>query len=134
VTPEGSSRADDWALTGVVFAAVMMVVIGLFQFFAGLAAIVDDDFYVVAREYAFDVDLTAWGWAHLIVGVVMVAAGYALFSRKVWGGVVAVVLASLSAILNFLFIPYYPFWSLVVIALDVFVIWSITRPGAIEAG
>ena len=134
MTPEGSSRADDWALTGVVFAAVMMVVIGLFQFFAGLAAIVDDDFYVVAREYAFDVDLTAWGWAHLIVGVVMVAAGYALFSRKVWGGVVAVVLASLSAILNFLFIPYYPFWSLVVIALDVFVIWSITRPGAIEAG
>lgn len=132
--PSGSRRADDWALTGVVFAAVMLVVIGLFQFFAGLAAIVEDDFYVRVGDYAFDIDVTAWGWIHLILGVVMVAAGVALFRRQVWGGVVAVVLAAISAVLNFLFIPYYPFWSLLVIALDVFVIWSVTRPGAIEAG
>jgi hypothetical protein len=131
---QGSSRADEWALTGVVFAAVMMVVIGMFQFFAGLAAVVDDQFYVVAGNYAFDLDLTAWGWIHLILGIVMVLAGVALFRRQLWGGVVAVALASISAVLNFLFIPYYPFWSIVVIALDVFVIWAVTRPGAIAAG
>ena len=132
--PSESTRGDEWALTGVVFAAVMMVVIGLFQFFGGLGAIVQDDFYVIGSEYAYSFDVTAWGWIHLILGVVMVAAGYALFRRQVWGGVVAVVLASLSALANFLFLPYAPFWSLVVIALNVFVIWSITRPGAITAG
>jgi len=112
---------------------VMMVIIGLFQFFAGLAAVVDDDFYVVTPSYAFDLDVAAWGWIHLILGAVMVAAGFALFSRKTWGAVVAVALASLSAVLNFLFIPYYPFWAILVIALDVFVIWSICRPGSLQA-
>jgi hypothetical protein len=133
MTPIDSRRADEWALTGVVFGAVMMVIIGLFQFFAGLAAVVDDDFYVVTPSYAFDLDVAAWGWIHLILGAVMVAAGYALFSRKTWGAVVAVALASLSAVLNFLFIPYYPFWAILVIALDVFVIWSICRPGSLQA-
>ena len=133
MTPIDSRRADEWALTGVVFGAVMMVIIGLFQFFAGLAAVVDDDFYVVTPSYAFDLDVSAWGWIHLILGAVMVAAGYALFSRKTWGAVVAVALASLSAVLNFLFIPYYPFWAILVIALDVFVIWSICRPGSLQA-
>lgn len=133
MSPSGSTRADEWALTGVVFAAVMMVVIGLFQFFGGLAAIVEDDLYVLGRDYAYSLDITAWGWIHLILGVVMIAAGYALFRRRAWGGAVAVVLASLSAVANFLFIPYYPFWSLTVIALDVFVIWAITRPGALTA-
>ena len=133
MTPFDSRRTDEWALTGVVFGAVMMVIIGLFQFFAGLAAVVDDDFYVVTPSYAFDLDVSAWGWIHLILGAVMVAAGYALFSRKTWGAVVAVALASLSAVLNFLFIPYYPFWAILVIALDVFVIWSICRPGSLQA-
>ncbi|MGD9572547.1 MAG: hypothetical protein AB7V62_11710 [Thermoleophilia bacterium] len=132
MTPQGS-KADDWALTGVVFAAVMLVVIGLFQFFGGLAAIANGDFFVVGEEYVYDIDVSAWGWVHLILGVVMIAAGYALFRRQVWGAVVAIALASLSAVVNFLFIPYYPFWSIVVIALDVFVIWAITRPGALDA-
>jgi hypothetical protein len=133
VPPSQSTRSDEWALTGVVFAAVMMVVIGLFQFLAGMAAVLEDDFYVVDADYAFDLDVTAVGWVHAVLGAVMVAAGYALFRRKVWGGVVAVALAALSAVVNFAFIPYYPFWSLTVIALDVFVIWAITRPGAISA-
>lgn len=133
-SPQQGRRADEWALTGVVFAAVMMVVVGMFQFFAGLAAIVDDQFYVVAGDYAFDIDVTAWGWVHLGLGVVMVLAGIALFRKQLWGGVVAVALAAISAVVNFLFIPYYPFWSLLVIALDVFVIWAVTRPGAITAG
>jgi hypothetical protein len=132
MTPQ-DSRADDWALTGVVFAAVMMFVIGLFQFFGGIGAIVQDDVYVIGGDYAYSFSVTAWGWIHLVIGAVMVAAGYALFRRYVWGGVVAIVLASLSAVSNFLFLPYAPFWSLVVIALNVFVIWSITRPGAVTA-
>jgi hypothetical protein len=66
------------------------------------------------------------------MGALLVATGIGLFGRQAWAGVTAIVLASLSALANFFFIPYYPFWSILVIALNVWVIWALTRPGAIE--
>jgi len=118
-----------WAMSGLVFAATIMVMVGFFQVIVGLAAIIDDDFFVVARNYTFELDTSAWGWIHLIVGIVVLSAGFFLFARRPWAAVFAICLATLSAIANFFFIPYYPFWSILVIALDVFVIWSLTRPG-----
>jgi len=121
-----------WALGGIAFAASILLLIGVFQIIAGLVAIFDDDFYVVARNYTFELDTSVWGWLHLLLGIVLVATGWGLFSRAAWAGVTAIVLAMLSAVLNFFFIPYYPFWSILIIALNVWVIWSLTRPGAIE--
>jgi hypothetical protein len=121
-----------WAMGGVMFAAIIMVMSGAFQAITGLVAIVDDQFYVAVRGYMFDLDLTTWGWIHLIIGLAVAAAGFALFARVVWAGVVALFLALLSAISNFFFIPHYPIWSLLVIALDVWVIWALTRPSAIR--
>ena len=121
-----------WAVGGVVFAATMMLMVGTFQIIAGLVAIFDDEFYVVGRDYTFELDTTAWGWIHLLLGILLAVGGWALFARNAWAGVFAIVLASLSAIANFFFIPYYPFWSIVIIALDVWVIWALTRPGAVE--
>jgi hypothetical protein len=121
-----------WAVGGITFAAVMLFVIGTFQAIAGLVAIFDDNFYVVTRNYTFDLDTTAWGWVHLLIGIALLGTAFGLFSRSTWAGVTAIVLAMLSAIANFFFIPYYPFWSIVVIALDVWVIWALTRPGAIR--
>jgi hypothetical protein len=118
-----------WALSGVVFAASMLTLIGLFQIVAGLVAIIDDDFFLVARNYTFDLDTSAWGWLHLLIGLLLVFTGYGLFSRQTWAGVTAMVL---TAVENFFFIPYYPFWSILVIALSVWVMWALTRPGAIE--
>ena len=126
--PEPSGRA----LSGVVFAASVLTLIGCFQVIAGLVAVFDDDFFLVTRNYTFDLDTIAWGWIHLLIGIALVATGFGLFSRKPWAGVTALVLAMFSAVVNFFFIPYYPFWSLLVIALDVWVIWALTRPGAIE--
>jgi hypothetical protein len=123
-----------WAVGGITFAAVMMTLIGVFQVIAGLVAIIDDDFYVVTQNYTFDVDTTAWGWIHLLLGIVVLVAAYYLTAGQAWAGAVAVVLAALSAIANFFFIPYYPFWSLLLIALAVWVIWSLTKPGAIRSG
>jgi hypothetical protein len=124
---------SSWALGGIAFAGTIMVLIGFFQAIAGLTAIIDEQFYVVTRNYAFDIDVTAWGWIHLIIGVIVFLTGLFLFRRSAVAGAVAVVLAMLSAIANFFFIPYYPIWSLVVIALNVWVIWSLTRPGAVRA-
>jgi hypothetical protein len=120
------------AIGGIIFAACVLILIGAFQVVAGLAAIIDDEFYVVTRNYTFDLDTTAWGWIHLLFGLLLVATGFGLFARQTWAGVTAIVLAGLSALANFFFIPYYPFWAIVIIALNVWVIWSLTRPYAIE--
>lgn len=118
-----------WAMGGVLFAGALMIMIGIFQGIAGLAAIADDGFYVVTENYAFDLDPSAWGWIHLLLGVVVALAGFFLIAGRIWAGMVAIALATLSAVANFFFIPYYPFWSLLIIALDVWVIWAVTRPG-----
>ena len=119
--PSGSSAA------GYVFAAVIMIMVGCFQAIAGLAAIFEDEFFVVSTNYVFEVDTTTWGWIHLLLGLLVAFAGYALFTAKTWARVIGVTLAALSAIANFFFIPYYPFWAILIIALDVWVIWALTR-------
>lgn len=130
---EGWGPISGWAIGGITFAGVIMMITGSFQAIAGLVAIFNDDFFVAARNYTFDLDVTAWGWIHLILGIIVAAAGLSLLAQRAWAAVLAVVLAALSAIENFFFIPYYPFWSILVIALDVWIIWALTRPGAIRA-
>jgi hypothetical protein len=125
---------DHAASTGVavgfiLFAAVMMIMSGIFQALQGLVAIFENEFYVATRNYLFQLDATSWGWIHLILGVFVAFAGWGLLSGRTWARVVGITLAVLSAIANFLFIPYYPFWSLLIIALDVFVIWAIAAHG-----
>jgi hypothetical protein len=128
----GAPEPSGWALSGVVFAASLLTLVGMFQIVTGLVAVFDDEFFVVARNYTFHLDTTVWGWIHLILGVVLLLTGFGLFRRSAWAGVAAIWLAMLSALLNFFSIPYYPVWAIVVIALDVWVIWALTRPGAID--
>jgi hypothetical protein len=116
----------------MVFAATILSLSGIFQMISGLAAIFNDDFFVVTRNYAFDLDVSAWGWIHLLVGAALLATGLGLYGRRTWAGVAAITLAMFSAVTNFFFIPYYPIWALVVIALNMWVIWALTRPGAIK--
>ena len=122
-----STALSGSAVAGYVFAGVILILAGCFQAIAGLGAIFDDGFLVVSKNYAFHIDTTAWGWIHLILGVVVGFAGYALFAAKTWARVVGVTVATLSAIANFFFIPVYPFWAILIIALDVWVIWALTR-------
>jgi hypothetical protein len=130
---QGREDLSGWAVGGIAFAGTILVMSGAFQILEGIVALVNDNFYVVAPHYTFNLDVTAWGWIHLIVGVVMLVTGFALFARSTWAGVTAIVICALSAVSNFFFIPYYPIWALVVIALNVWVIWALTRPGAIKA-
>ena len=119
--------------SGVTFAACVLTLVGTFQLVAGLTAVIDDEFYVVVRDYAFGLDVTAWGWIHIVNGAVLLVFGVGLFARRRWAGAGAIALAMLSGLVNFMAIPYYPVWSIVVIALSVWVIWSLTRPGAIHS-
>jgi hypothetical protein len=94
------------------------------------SSVAENEFYVATRNYLFKFDVTTWGWIHLVVGVVVVLAGRGLLSGRTWARAVAIALGLLSAITNFLFIPYYPFWALLIIALDIFVIWAIAAHGS----
>jgi cytochrome c oxidase subunit IV len=130
--PQEDDQVSGWAIGGIAFAGTIMVLIGVFQILAGLVAIFNDDFYVVTQNYTFDLDVTVWGWIHLLVGIALLATGFGLFSRRPWAGVAAIMLCMLSALVNFFFIPYYPIWSLLMIGLAVWVIWSVTRTGALD--
>jgi hypothetical protein len=126
-----SDREDvsGWAVGFTVFAAVMMIMVGVWQALAGLIAIFENEFFVPTRNYLFEFDVTGWGWIHLLVGAIVAFAGWGLLSGQTWARMVAITLAALSATANFLFIPYYPFWSLLIIAVDIFVIWALTAHG-----
>jgi hypothetical protein len=116
---------ERWVVGLSVFAGVMMIFAGVFNAIEGLVALFRNEVYVVAPRYVFAFDLTTWGWIHLIIGIIVAAAGFALMSGRLWGRVVGIGIAALSMLANFLFIPYYPVWSLLIIALNVFVIWAL---------
>jgi hypothetical protein len=113
----------------IVFAGVMMIMAGGFQTLAGVAALFKDDLYVRTPNYLLEFDTTTWGWIHLLMGLLVLFAGIAVLNGKVWGRTIGVILAVLSALANFAFIPYYPFWSLTVVAVDIFIIWALTAHG-----
>jgi hypothetical protein len=127
-----NEQVSGWAVGGVAFAATVLTLIGFFQVIAGLTAIIDDEFFVVAQNYTFDIDTSAWGWIHLLLGVLLVVTGLGLFGGREWAAVTAIMLAALSALANFFFIPFYPFWAILIIALNVWVIWSLTRTGPVQ--
>jgi hypothetical protein len=130
-----ASRAEPsgWAVGLASFAGFMLVLVGAFQFFEGLAAIIKDQFYVVGPNYVYDLDVTAYGWIHLIWGSIVAAAGFGVLAGKLWARLVGIVVASLSAIAQFFYIPYYPLWAVLIIALDVAVIWALCVYGRDEA-
>jgi hypothetical protein len=118
-------KESPWANGLTVFAAVIMVIAGFWQALAGIAALVHDNVYVTTPQYIYSLDLTGWGWIHLLLGILVVCAGVAVFVGQMWARVIGILLAGLSLIANFLFIPHYPIWSLTIIALDVAVIWAL---------
>ena len=111
------------------FAATMMIIGGGLNAIYGLVAVVNDDWVVWTNSDSAYLDLTAWGWLHIVVGLLVVLAGFGVLSGNIVARTVGVVLAGLSLIVNFLFIPVYPLWSLIVITIDVLVIWALTAHG-----
>ena len=120
------SRGEvSWASGWTAFAAVLMIFGGAMAIFEGAAAIAKNGLFVATRDYSYSFSLTGWGWVHLILGVLVVLAGISLFSGALWARFVGVALAGLSMLANFVWLPRYPFWALVLIAIDVFVIWAL---------
>ena len=123
------TQRSSWAVGYEAFAGIMLAVIGVFHVIAGIVALVEDEFFVVGQEWVFQFNVTTWGWIHLIAGIVVFVAGIGIFSGNVAARTIGVIVAAISAIANFLWLPYYPVWSILIIALDVAVIWALTIHG-----
>jgi hypothetical protein len=119
----GRHAADGGSTTGGVFA----VVAGLLTFLAGLAAIVRRNFYHVATNYAYNIHAYDWGWILLGLGVVLFALGACALLGMAWARPVGVGVAVLTAIAGFLYLPYFPVWGIIIVALSVFAIWGLIR-------
>ena len=128
-----SHRAGGVAMGFTYLAATLMVLGGLFSFFTGLEAVLKGGFFFTTSNYVYNINISSWGWIHIGIGVAVFLAGCALFTRQTWARWVGVFLAVISAAMNFLFIPRYPFWSLLVIALDIVIIWALTAGQRREA-
>ena len=127
-----SSRAADAEPTTsfvsrgtATFAGVMLITVAAFQILEGIAAIAEDTIFVTGVKYTFEFDVTTWGWIHLDLGIIAVAIGLGILAGQAWGLLVGIVIACIGALSSFAFMPYYPFWSIAVIAFNVLVIWAL---------
>lgn len=118
-----------WAIGWTTFAGIMMILMGFWWGFSGLVALFNNEFFVVTEDWIFKFDVTAWGWIHLIFGIVVLVAGFYLFQGAVWARTVGVIIAVLSGLVAFAWLPYYPLWGILFIAVSVAVIWALTAHG-----
>jgi hypothetical protein len=131
---EGSSYdavtgRSTFAVGFIYFAAVILILTGVFQALNGIVSLANKTFFVVGHNYTYRFNVTTWGWIHIIIGALLVLAGIGVLSGNVLARILAIILASLSAIANFLWLPYYPVWAIVLIAFDFAVIWALAVHG-----
>ncbi|APA99377.1 DUF7144 family membrane protein [Nocardia seriolae] len=129
--PEPSLK-QGFAAGASIAAGILLIVIGVLSVLQGISAVASDDLLVVGYDYIYKLNTTGWGWIHIILGIVEIGVAIGLLMGTTWGRTAAIVFAALSIVENFLWIPYYPAWSLLIIALDVVVIWGIAayKPAA----
>src|SRR3954454_2703534 len=119
-----------WKFGVALFAGVMMVTVGVFEALQGLVALFDNNVFLKTPDYLFAFDLTAWGWIHLVIGLLLILIGFLVVAGKVIGRVLGIIVVFISAMVSFASLPYYPIWSVLLIALDIFIIWALATYGA----
>jgi hypothetical protein len=124
-----TEQRSGWAVGWAYFASIILILVGAFGIIDGIVAIAKKEFYVVGEKWVFNFNVTTWGWIHLVFGIVVLLAGIGILSGNVLARTVGVIVAGISAILNFMWLPYYSVWGVIAIALDVAVIWALTAHG-----
>jgi hypothetical protein len=128
--PSRYPRASPW-VGWIGFAGVLMVILGAVHAFQGLVGIFKDEYFLVSSNgLALKLDFTAWGWVHLILGVVILVAGLCVMAGQMWARIVGVIVAAVSLLANVAFLAAYPLWSLIMIALDIVIIMALTVHGS----
>lgn len=120
-----TGRAYSPGLGWVLFAGVMMVANGILSIFEGTVGVTKDRVFATTPNYPYKFDLTAWGWIHIAVGALVALIGLGVIAGRSWARYAGIFVVAISLFANFMFVPYYPLWALVVIAIDVFVLWAL---------
>lgn len=129
--PSGAPQEQTGWVGMIAFGGMMMILLGFFHAMAGFVALFQEEYFLVgANGLVVTVDYTAWGWTHLILGALVLAAGIAVLAGQMWARVVTIVVAMASALVNLAFLAAHPVWSMMMIALDVLVIWAVTVHGS----
>jgi hypothetical protein len=124
--PPQAEEGSGW----LIFSAMALIMAGSFQAIMGLVALFQSEYYIVGRSgLVIDVDFTAWGWTHLLVGVLAIAAAFGVLAGQTWAQVTAIGLALVSAVVQLAFLAAFPLWALMIIALDILVVYAITVHG-----
>ena len=116
-----------FAAGAVLSAGVLLLLAGIWQALLGFVALFKDNdtLFIVGQKWIFSFDVTAWGWIHLIIGAALFLVGIFVLRGKLWAAVVGIGIAGVSAVANFLWLPYYPIWAILIISLDVIIIWAL---------
>lgn len=125
------SDADVRGLGWRSFAGVLIVLVGVFNFIDGIVAVANANYFTGRLVFG---DLKSWGWTILILGVLQFLVGLAILANQSWAAYVGILLAMLNAIGQLLYLPVYPVWSIIIIAVDVFVIYGLAVYGTRLAG
>ncbi|MEU6560067.1 DUF7144 family membrane protein [Nocardia nova] len=130
-TPQEHPVRQGIAAGTSIGAAILLITVGVLSILEGISAVANDKLFVAGLDYIYEFDTTTWGWIHIVLGILLVIAALGLMSGTTWGRVAAITLAALSILANFLWLPYYPAWSILVIALNIVVIWAVAtwQPG-----
>jgi hypothetical protein len=128
--PTRSSPADTGggAWTGwVVFASIMLAVVGGLNFLQGIVALLNDDYFVVrSGNDLLIADFNTWGWVLLIWGAAQALTSFGLNAGAGWARVTAIIIACVSMFIQIAFLAAYPLWSIAIIAMDVIIIFALT--------
>jgi len=114
----------------ITFAAIMMIIAGSLNALYGLIAVINDEWVVWGNRANLYLDISQWGWTHLVIGLIVLFAGIGLFSGRMIARIIAIIVAGLSLIANFFFIPAYPLWAIAIVVIDLLVIWALTAHGS----
>ena len=131
--PYEHSRKGGWADFVGTFAGVMLLIVSGFAILQGGAAVGNDAMYSDIADYLYEFDLGTWGWIHLVLGLIGICVGVGIIMRTSWAQLTGVMIAGLSMLANFAFLPYYPFWAMTIIALNVLIVWALCTQFANEA-
>ena len=124
-----AKELNAWAVGFIFLGSIMMVTLGCWHFIAGIAALVDDSFFAVRPGFALEMDVTTWGWLHIVGGIAMAIVGLTLLSGSPVVRIIAIIMTVISAIWNFYSVPYYPVWSIIMLALCLALLWALIAHG-----
>lgn len=113
----------------VYFAGFLMLVKGVFQAFLGILALVNSTVYVLGNNRLVAFNFTAWGWIHIALGVLLLTGAASVFSGRWWGRLIGSIMVSMSLLANLAFLPAYPLWSVLLVALDVVLLYALLVRG-----